>query len=111
MTTDACALRLQVLAQALPRFIGSTILVLKSPSGAAYTFTVSGREVINIGPGDQHATLGTCLDSGERRLPVNVVGDAWSVMLWPTREVRLFASHHSTMSALLLTHIGRCCRS
>ncbi len=94
MTTDACALRLQVLEQALPRFIGSTIVVLKSPSGAAYTFTVSGREVINIGPGDQHAMLSSCLDSGERRLPVSVVSDAWSVTLWPTHEVRfrLFAS-------------------
>ncbi len=79
----------QMLEQTLPRFIDGIVAVLTSPSGVQHTFSVSGREVNNIGPGDQHAAL---VDGGlqahARRLEVAAADTTWTVTLYPTRRVR-----------------------
>ncbi len=79
-----------VLSAALPIFIDSLVAVLRSPSGAEYTFLVAGREVRGVGGGDRHAAL---VGAGElarcgRRVNVTAAGATWSLALYPTRQLR-----------------------
>jgi hypothetical protein len=79
----------QVLEDSLPRFTDDIIAVLQSPSGKTHTFSVSGREVISVGPGDQHVELvQQGLAAEARRLDVTMAGAAWSITLFPTAQAR-----------------------
>ena len=77
-----------VLAGALPRFIDSIVAVLYSPTGKEFTFSVSGRTVHHVGPGDHHEQL--CGGQGHlaRRLNVTVAGSKWAVTLFPTEALK-----------------------
>jgi hypothetical protein len=93
-----------MLEQTLPRFIDGIVAVLTSPSGVQHTFSVSGREVSNIGPGDQHAALVDGLQAHARRLVVTAADTTWTVTLYPTRRVRRRAAAAQTSSVRRLTH-------
>jgi hypothetical protein len=80
-----------VLEEALPRFVDSIVAVLRSPGGAEHTFSVSGRAVSSIGPGDLHARLVNGLQTEQRQFSVNLTGDVWSISLFPTPQVRTAA--------------------
>ena len=73
-----------VLSGALPRFIDSIVAVLHSPTGKDFTFSVSGRTVHNIGPGNHHEQLCGGHASMARRLNVTVAGSQWAISLYPT---------------------------
>ena len=73
-----------ILAGALPRFIDSIVAVLHSPTGKDYTYSVSGRTVHKIGPGNHHEQLCGGHASMARRLNVTVADRQWAITLYPT---------------------------
>jgi hypothetical protein len=78
-----------VLGDTLPSFMDALVAVLRSPSGAMWTFTVSGRAVASAGAGDLHASLGSLVSHGQRLNFTAVDDDApWCIMLYPTAKVR-----------------------
>jgi hypothetical protein len=78
-----------VLQDALPRFIDGVVAVVRAPSGGAYTFRISGLQVVSIGAHDAHASLVTPgLRASGRRLDVGLAGANWSVALYPTAQLR-----------------------
>ena len=77
-----------VLGGALPRFIDSIVAVLHSPTGKEFTFSVSGRTVHHVGPGNHHEELCGGHAWMARRLNVTVAGSPWAITLFPTEALQ-----------------------
>jgi hypothetical protein len=102
-TIALTASHLQVVESALPRFADSIVAVLRSPSGKQFTFSVSGREVTNVGGGDLHAQVHG-LHAYRRTVEVSVAGTSWSLNVYPTPQART----RSVASSLAFHRVQRC---